>query len=96
MGAGHASAEPAKTPPPPANVSLGDAVRTAEQHSPGKAIRAEYERRKDGKWVYEIKLANGQTLTEVKVDANDGTVVNTSDANQRDGRKDDDNDDDKD
>jgi uncharacterized membrane protein YkoI len=90
LGASCANAEPPKALPPSAKFSMLDAINAAQQHSQGKAIHAEYEQQKDGKWVYEIKVANGTTLTEVKIDTNDGAVVSTRDANQRDHEEDDD------
>lgn len=88
LAAGSAHAEPDRTSPPPAKISLTEAVRIAEQHSQGKAIRAEYERKKDGKWVYDITVANGAALTEVTIDTTDGVIVSARDA--RDDEKDDD------
>jgi uncharacterized membrane protein YkoI len=96
LGAGCTQAEPPRPLPPSANVSLLDAIKSAQQHSQGRAIRAEYEQQKDGKWVYDVEVANGATLTEVKIDANDGAIVGTRDAKQRDDEKDGDRDDDND
>jgi uncharacterized membrane protein YkoI len=90
LGASCANAEPPKALPPAAKVSMVDAINAAQQHSQGRAIRAEYEQQKDGKWAYEIKVASGTALTEVKIDANDGAVVSTRDAKQRGQEEDDD------
>jgi uncharacterized membrane protein YkoI len=58
-----------------ARISLVTAVTTAEQHVQGKAVRAEYEQRKDGQWVYEIEVAAPSGVFDVKIDADKGTVI---------------------
>jgi uncharacterized membrane protein YkoI len=58
-----------------AGISLGAAVTTAEQHVPGKAARAEYERQKDGRWVYDVEVAGPSGVFDVKIDADKGTVL---------------------
>jgi uncharacterized membrane protein YkoI len=58
-----------------ARISLVTAVTTAEQHVQGKAVRAEYEQRKDGQWIYEIEVAAASGVFDVKIDADKGTVI---------------------
>jgi uncharacterized membrane protein YkoI len=58
-----------------ARISLVTAITTAEQHAQGKAMRAEYEQRKDGQWVYEIEVAAPSGVFDVKIDADKGTVI---------------------
>ena len=58
-----------------ARISLVTAVTTAEQHVQGKAVRAEYEQRKDGQWVYEVEVAAPSGVFDVKIDADKGTVI---------------------
>jgi uncharacterized membrane protein YkoI len=73
-----------------ARISLVTAITTAEQHVQGKAVRAEYERRKDGQWVYEIEVAGPSGVFDVKIDADKGTVIaSTADKVDADGDKDD-------
>lgn len=79
--AGAALADSAKSPENDATaiataaISLGAAVATAEQHVQGRAVRAEYERQKDGQWVYEIEVAGASGVFDVKIDAQKGTVL---------------------
>jgi uncharacterized membrane protein YkoI len=72
-----AQKEPANDAGPIANatISLESAVAIAEKHANGKAVRAEYERQKDGTWVYDVEVKSGDTVNEIKVDANKGTVM---------------------
>nr|WP_298411814.1 PepSY domain-containing protein [uncultured Halomonas sp.] len=59
-----------------AKVSLTQAVNTAIQHTPGTASRAEYEGSKEG-WVYDIEIVDGKKVFDVKVDAQDGSVLSS-------------------
>lgn len=64
-----------------AKVSMQAAVSAAEKHANGKAVRAEYEKGKDGRWTYDVEVANGNEVFDVKVDADAGTVIaSTKDA----------------
>lgn len=58
-----------------ARISLDAAVVIAEKHANGKAVRAEYEKRKDGSWVYDVEVRAGNAVTDVSVDADKGTVL---------------------
>jgi uncharacterized membrane protein YkoI len=58
-----------------AGVSLGAAASAAEQHVKGKAVRAEYEKQKDGQWVYDVEVRAGTAVFDVKVDPDKGTVI---------------------
>jgi uncharacterized membrane protein YkoI len=58
-----------------AGISLGAATTAAEQHVKGKAVRAEYEKQKDGQWVYDVEVRAGTKVFDVKVDPDKGTVV---------------------
>src|SRR5258705_5310976 len=58
-----------------AKTTLTQAISIAEQHSQGKAVKAEYERQKGGQWVYEVEVVSGQKVFDVKVDADKGTVI---------------------
>lgn len=60
-----------------AKISLVQAVTTAEQHATGKATRAEYESSKQG-WVYDVEVVNGAKVFDVRVDADKGTVISSS------------------
>ena len=64
-----------------AKISMGTAVAAAEKHANGKAVRAEYEKGKDGRWTYDVEVANGTDVFDVKVDPDAGTVIaSTKDA----------------
>lgn len=60
-----------------AKVSLGDAVRTAEKQSGGKAIEAEFEAEQGG--VYEVEVVTGDALKEYAISASDGAVREVED-----------------
>ncbi len=64
---------------PAAGVPIAAAIATAEQHVTGKAVRAEYEAQKNGLWVYDIEVVAGPKVFDVKIDANKGTVIASSD-----------------
>jgi uncharacterized membrane protein YkoI len=63
------------TPAMPARISLSAAASAAEQHHKGKAVRAEYEKQKDGRWVYDVEVKAGASVFDVKVDPDKGTVI---------------------
>ena len=58
-----------------AKIPLAQAVTTAEQHANGKASRAEFEHSKRSGWLYEVEVVSGSKVFDVKVDANQGTVI---------------------
>ena len=67
-----------------ARVGLTQAVATAEQHANGRASRAEYELSKAG-GVYDVEVVSGARVFDVKVDADKGTVIaSTEDRTDRD------------
>jgi len=71
-----------------AKVPLAQAVTAAEQHANGKASRAEYENSKQG-WVYDVEVVSATKVFDVKVDADKGTVISsTEDKNDRDDDED--------
>jgi uncharacterized membrane protein YkoI len=57
-----------------AKISLVQAISAAEQHSKGRASRAEYEKSKQG-WVYDVEVVSGAKVFDVKVDADKGSVI---------------------
>ncbi|CAI2029359.1 Peptidase propeptide and YPEB domain [Serratia fonticola] len=59
-----------------AKIPLTQAVTLAEQHTHGKATRAEYENSKHG-WVYDVEVVSGTRVFDVKVDANLGTILSS-------------------
>ena len=64
-----------------AKISMGAAVAAAEKHTNGKAVRAEYEKGKDGRWAYDVEVASGTDVFDVKIDPDAGTVIaSTKDA----------------
>jgi uncharacterized membrane protein YkoI len=59
-----------------AQVSLAQAISVAEQHTGGKAAKAEFEQSK-GQWTFDVEVVKGQTVFDVKLDAN-GTVLSAT------------------
>ncbi|MBI3383401.1 MAG: PepSY domain-containing protein [Aquabacterium sp.] len=59
---------------PQAAVTLGQAVAAAEQHVHGRAVRAEFERARQG-WVYDIEVIQGSKVFDIKVDAEKASVL---------------------
>ncbi|MDE3011857.1 MAG: PepSY domain-containing protein [Pseudomonadota bacterium] len=57
-----------------ARIPLAQAVTLAEHHANGKAARAEYEASPQG-GAYEVEVVSGNRVFDVKVDANQGTVM---------------------
>ena len=57
-----------------AKVSLTPAISVAEQHAAGKATKAEFERGKQGP-LYEVEVVSGSKVFDVRVDAEQGTVL---------------------
>ena len=57
-----------------ARIDIGQAVAAAERHVGGKASHAEYERHK-GQWVFDVEVVKGKSVTDVKVDASNGQVI---------------------
>lgn len=58
-----------------ARISLDAAIAAAEKHVQGRAVRAEYEKQKEGSWVYDVEVSAGSKVFDVKVDADKGTVI---------------------
>ncbi len=58
-----------------ARISLPSAIDIAERHANGKTVRAEYEKQKDGSWVYDVEVKADNGVTDVKVDPEKGTIV---------------------
>jgi uncharacterized membrane protein YkoI len=70
-----------------AKITLDAAVAVAEKHVQGKAARAEYEKQKGGQWVYDVEVVSGAKVFDVKIDADKGTVIgSTEDAADTDDR----------
>jgi uncharacterized membrane protein YkoI len=61
-----------------AHVSLAQAVTAAEQHTGGTAARAEFEQ-SQGQWTFDVEVVRGQTVLEVKLDANGNVLSATED-----------------
>ena len=62
-----------------AKFSIAQAIATAEQHTNGKAIRAELEQSNAGP-TFDVEVVSGSKLFEVKVDADKGTVTSSAEA----------------
>lgn len=60
-----------------AKISLTQAITVAEQHVNGKAVQAEYEHTKAG-WAYDVEVASGANVFDVRVDADKGTVLSST------------------
>ncbi|EPR43091.1 PepSY domain containing protein [Desulfovibrio sp. X2] len=61
-----------------AKVGLTQAVAAAEQAEGGRASRAEFDKEKDGRLVYEVEVVSADTVHDVTVDALTGKVVKSS------------------
>ncbi|MFC5475779.1 PepSY domain-containing protein [Paraherbaspirillum soli] len=60
-----------------AKITLTQAIATAEQNANGKALSAEF-KHKRGKSLYEVDVASGGKVMEVKIDADLGTVLSST------------------
>lgn len=58
-------------------ISLTQAIGVAEQHTTGKATRADLEHHK-GILSYDIEVLNGTKVFDVRVDAVKGTVISSN------------------
>ena len=74
---------------PYAAISLDAAVAAAEKYAHGNAIGADYEKQRDGQWVYEIEVRSGPKVLDVKVDAEKGTVIASTEGKADAGNRDD-------
>lgn len=71
-----------------AKIPLTQAIAVAEQHASGMAARAEYENSRNG-WVYDVEVVSGAKVFDVKVDADKGTIISsTEDKADRDDDRD--------
>lgn len=59
-----------------AKTTLAEAVAVAERHAGGKAAKAEFER-SSGRWVFDIEVVKDKTVFDVKVAADDATVLSS-------------------
>ncbi len=60
-----------------AKISLTQAITAAEQHTGGKASKAEFEKTKMG-WAYDVEVVNGVKVFDVRVDTDKGTVISSA------------------
>ena len=74
-----------------AKISMTQAIVSAEQHTGGKAARAEFEHTKTG-WVYDVEIVNGAKTVDVRVDSDTGTVISAVDDKIDQGDENDEND----
>jgi uncharacterized membrane protein YkoI len=58
-----------------AKISLAQAVTTAEQKAQGKAVKAELEQAKNGRWVFDVEVVSGTKVFDVSVDAETGNMI---------------------
>lgn len=58
-------------------IPLNQAISVAEQHANGKAAHADLEKSKNG-WVYEVEVVSGAKVFDVRVDADKGTVISST------------------
>ena len=61
-----------------AKTSLVQAIGVAEKHANGKATHADYEQSRQGNWVYDVEVVSGAKVFDVRVDANEGTVISST------------------
>ena len=59
-----------------AKIPMTQAITAAEQHTNGRAARAEYEQTKAG-WAYDIEVVAGAKVFDVRIDADKGTVISS-------------------
>jgi len=59
-----------------AKISLAQAITVAEQRVSGKASRAEFDHSLHGD-VYEVEVLAGPKVFDVKVDAENGTIISS-------------------
>lgn len=59
-----------------ARVTLVQAVTAAEQHTGGKAVKAEFEHDRQGPH-YEVEVVKGSQVFDVIVDTNQGSVISS-------------------
>lgn len=57
-----------------AKISLTQAIAAAEQHTPGRSAKAEFEHSK-GKAVFDVEVVAGSKVMDIKVDAMSGKVI---------------------
>ena len=68
-----------------AKIPMTQAIAAAEQHANGRAARAEYEQTKSG-WAYDVEVVSAGKVFDVKVNADNGTVISSAaDKADRDG-----------
>lgn len=61
-----------------AKISLSQAIANAEQHTGGKAAKAELERVRAG-WAYDVEIVNGARKIDVRVNPETGIVISAID-----------------
>lgn len=57
-----------------ADITLIQAIQAAEQHVHGKAVKAEFERGKNG-WVFDVEVVTDKKTYDVAVDPTKGTII---------------------
>jgi uncharacterized membrane protein YkoI len=60
-----------------AKISLTDAIAAAEAKTGGRASRAELTRSADG-WVYNVEIVASDTVSDVEVNPENGSVMSVS------------------
>lgn len=74
-----------------AKISLSQAITAAEQHVGGTASKAEFGS-ENGQNLFEVEVIKGNTVTDVKVDPSNGTVISAkNDQEDHDGDEEDEN-----
>ena len=61
-----------------AKIPLTQAVTVAEQHVNGKATHAEYEKSRQGNWIYDVEVVSGAKVFDVRIDVDKGTVISSA------------------
>lgn len=61
-----------------AKTSLIQAIGVAEQHASGKATHAEYEKSRQGNWIYDVEVVSGAKVFDVRIDVDKGTVISSA------------------
>ena len=57
-------------------ITLQQAIQAAQQHvGGGQATKAEFEHNDHNNWVIDVEMVKGQTVTDVQIDAQKGSVL---------------------
>lgn len=61
-----------------AKTSLSQAINTAETHTKGKAIQAEFDHSRKHGWIYDVEVISNSKLFDVAIDPATGAVISVT------------------